>query len=163
MTKSLGLAQKLLIKAARVFVVSAMVVCKHIEASDLAAIESIGRETPQDLEATAYVASCETDFKRLAAELASFADYKPATDLALLNKLNGMDLILDLQLSRAGLYSNVHPNKEVRSAAEVCEQRFVEVSTDIGLSRSIYDQLKRVDAAKLSLTDKRYFEHLLRD
>ena len=67
MTKSLGSAQKLLIKAARVFVVSAMVVCKHIEASDLAAIESIGRETPQDLEATAYVASCETDFNRLTA------------------------------------------------------------------------------------------------
>lgn len=163
MTKNPGSTQKPLVKAVWVFVVSVLTACQYLEAASLEVIEPTKWEIPQDPEAKAYLVSCETDFKRLIAELASFTGLKPATDLALLNKLNNMDLILDLQLSRAGLYSNVHPNKEVRSAAEVCEQRFVEVSTDIGLSRSIYDQLKRVDAAKLSLADKRYLEHLLLD
>ncbi len=163
MTKCSNMAQRLLLKAAAAFVLSSMLAHNVSAAPGVAAIEPAAWDMPQDLEAKTYFGICETDFKRVTAELASFTGSKPATDLALLNKLNNMDLILDQQLSRAGLYANVHPNKEVRSAAEVCEQRFVEVSTDIGLSRTIYDQLQHVDNTKLSPTDKRYLEHLLRD
>jgi thimet oligopeptidase len=163
MTKCSNMAQRLLLKAAAAFVLSSMLAHNVSAAPGVAAIEPAAWDMPQDLEAKTYFGICETDFKRVTAELASFTGSKPATDLALLNKLNNMDLILDQQLSRAGLYANVHPNKEVRSAAEVCEQRFVEVSTDIGLSRTIYDQLQHVDSTKLSPTDKRYLEHLLRD
>ncbi len=165
MTKCSKMAQKLLMSAAVALVFSFLLACQlsASTAPSVAAIEPAAWEMPQDLDAKAYFLNCESDFKRVTAELGGFTGFKPATDLALLNKLNNMDLILDQQLSRAGLYSNVHPNKEVRSAAEVCEQRFVEVSTDIGLSRTIYDQLQHVDSAKLNLTDKRYLEHLLRD
>ncbi len=157
-----NMTQRLLVKAAVVLVLSSMLICQQ-SVSAVVAVQSSAWEIPQDSDAKAYMRGCETDFNRVAAELRGFTNFKPTTDLALLNKLNNMDLMLDLQLSRAGLYSNVHPNKEVRSAAEVCEQRFVEVSTDIGLSRTIYDQLQHVDSTKLSLTDKRYLEHLLRD
>ena len=165
MTNYSTMAQRFLIKVAAALVLSSLLACQHnvAVAASVAVIEPTAWEMPQDMEAKAYLLNCETDFKRVTAELGSFTGFKAATDLALLKKLNNMDLILDQQLSRAGLYSNVHPNKEVRSAAEVCEQRFVEVSTDIGLSRTIYDQLQHVDSAKLSLTDKRYLDHLLRD
>lgn len=118
---------------------------------------------PEDAEAKSYLSNCETDFKRVAAELDSFTGLKPATPSALLDKLNNMDIILDRQLSRAGLYSSVHPNQHVRTAAEECEQHFVEVNTDISLSRAIYDQVKSIDATKVVGEDKRYLEHLLRD
>lgn len=120
-------------------------------------------EMPEDAEAKAYLSNCEADFKRVAAELDSFTGLKPLSNSALLDKLNNIDIISDLQSNRAGLYSNVHPNKNVRTAAEECEQHFVEINTDIGLSRAIYDQVKGVDQTKLVGEDKRYIEHLLRD
>lgn len=152
-----------LLKTACVLLVSVLLSSPYSLASSALTNEPTAWEMPQDPEAKEYVEHCERDFKRLTAELVSLTKFTPPTELALLNKLNGMDLILDLQLSRAGLYSNVHPNEAVRSAAETCEQRFVEVNTDISLSRAIYDQLKRVDKAKLSSADQRYIEHLLRD
>ncbi|RYZ95332.1 MAG: tetraacyldisaccharide 4'-kinase, partial [Moraxellaceae bacterium] len=120
-------------------------------------------EMPVDSEAKSYLSECETDYKKVAAELESFTGLKSITDLALLDKLNKMDMVSDRQMSRAGLYSSVHPNKEVRSAAETCEQHFVEVNTDISLSRAIYDKLNKVNVTTLSAEDKRYVEHMLRD
>jgi thimet oligopeptidase len=120
-------------------------------------------EMPEDAEAKKYLSMCETDFKRVAAELDSFTGLKPLSNTALLDKLNNIDIILDLQLSRAGLYSSVHPNKNVRTAAEECEQHFVGINTDISLSRAVYDQVKGVDQTTLVGEDKRYVEHLLRD
>ncbi|RYY75642.1 MAG: tetraacyldisaccharide 4'-kinase [Gammaproteobacteria bacterium] len=120
-------------------------------------------QMPEDPEAKTYLAKCEAEFKRLAGELDSFANLKPVSDLALLDKLNNMDLILDAQLSVASLYSSVHPNENVRTAAEQCEQHFVEINTDISLSRNIYDQVKRIDSQKLGPEDQRYVSHTLRD
>ncbi|GGY71525.1 Zn-dependent oligopeptidase [Cellvibrio zantedeschiae] len=120
-------------------------------------------EMPEDSEAKAYLAECEMDFKKVAAELDGFAEVKPLAYMTLLDKLNKMDMLSDLQLSKAGLYSSVHPNKEVRSAAENCEQHFVEINTDISLSRAIFDQVSKIDASKLGSDDRRYVEHMLRD
>jgi len=120
-------------------------------------------DMPQDTEAKAYLAECESGYKQVAAELDSFTSSGVLTDAALLNKLNNMDRIIDIHSSRAGLYSSVHPSKEVRTAAEECEQHFVELNSDISLSRPIYDALSKVDIAKLNAEDQRYVEHMLRD
>lgn len=120
-------------------------------------------ELPTDAEAKAYLSECEADFKKLAFELDSFSSASSTKDKSLLDKLNRMDMISDAQMSKAGLYSSVHPNKEVRSAAEACEQHFVEINTDISLSRAIYDQVSKIDASQLGAEDKRYLEHMLRD
>jgi thimet oligopeptidase len=120
-------------------------------------------QLPDDAEAKTYLSQCEDDFRRVATALDSFSHLKPLSDLALLDTLNKMDLILDAQLSKASLYSSVHPNKNVRTAAEECEQHFVEINTDINLSRNIYDQIKRIEAQKLSAEDQRHVSHMLRD
>lgn len=117
-----------------------LVGCEHqVPKSSIQPVVAVQRpawELPEDAEAKSYLSECETDFKKVAAELDSFSGLKSIPDLALLDKLNKMDLVLDLQSSRAGLYSSVHPNKEVRSAAEVCEQHFVEINTDIKIGRA---------------------------
>lgn len=143
-----------------------IVACQHPVAKHVIEAPSPVRpawQMPDDPEAKTYLSSCEADFRRVAAELDSFASLKRGTDVALLDKLNQMDLIMDRQLSAASLYSNVHPNKNLRTAAEECEQHFVEINTDISLSRTIYDQVKQIDPQKLSVIDQRYVEHMLRD
>src|SRR3954470_21534438 len=126
-----------------VFICCFLTACQHPNSAKTAAQVTLPTqrpawELPEDAEAKTYLAGCETGFKQVAAELDSFSTIKSITDLALLDKLNKMDLVLDKQLSTAGLYSSVHPNKNVRSAAEECEQHFVEINTDISLSRTIY-------------------------
>ncbi len=121
-------------------------------------------ELPSDPEAKKYLQSCEADYKTIATQLDDFTKAKRvATDVTLLDQFNQMDIIIDAQMNRAGLYSNVHPNKEVRTAAEKCEQHWVELITEITLSRPLYDAISKVDVQKLSNDDKRYVEHMLRD
>jgi len=140
--------------------------CEHPVAKNVTPVSSPVRpawQLPEDPEAKNYLSQCEADFKRVAAELDSFSNLKRLGDLALLDKLNKMDVILDSQLSKASLYSSVHPNPTVRSASEECEQHFVEINTDINLSRNIYDQVKLIEPQKLSVEDQRYVEHMLRN
>ena len=125
--------------------------------------QHVAWELPADAEAKAYLSSCETGYKIVESELNSFSHPKPLDDLGLLNKLNKMEMVMDSEVSKAGLYSSVHPNKEVRTAAESCEQHFVTLISDISLSRPIYDQLSKIDQSKLNADDKRYVEHTLRD
>ncbi len=120
-------------------------------------------QLPTDPEANAYLAGCEAGFKLVASILDSFGKSVVVSDTALLNKLNEMDRLIDLHANTAGLYSSVHPNKELRTAAETCEQQLVALSSDISLSRPIYELLSKVDASKLVSEDKRYLEHSLRD
>ena len=121
-------------------------------------------ELPSDVEAKNYLQSCEADYKIVATQLDSFTKGKVIVpDAALLDQINHMDMLIDGQMNRAGLYSNVHPNKEVRVAGENCEQHWVELISEISLSRPIYDAISKVDVTKLTGEDKRYVEHMLRD
>lgn len=167
MAENSFLTRKAVIQVFGGFIFLLLTACQHpIAKTPVPAVPAPQRpawQMPEDIEAKAYLGNCETDFKRVAVELDSFTALKSFTHSALLDKLNNMDIILDRQLSRAGLYSSVHPNKNVRTAAEECEQHFVEVNTDISLSRAIYDQVTGVDQTKLVGEDKRYVEHLLRD
>ena len=166
MVKTSLLTHKIAQWTALVLSCTVMTACEHPVAKNTAALSSTQRpgwQLPDDPEAKNYLSKCEADFKRLAAELDSFSNLKPASNLALLDKLNKMDLILDVQLSTASLYSSVHPNENVRTAAEQCEQHFVEINTDISLSRNIYDQVKRIDSQKLNAEDQRHVSHILRD
>jgi len=167
MAERSGVARKIIAQVAWVSILPLLVACQHDVAKAPADASSIVQrpawQMPEDAEAKAYLAKCEVDFNRVGAELDSFANAKQVTDLALLEKLNKMDMVLDSQLSLASLYSSVHPNKNVRTAAEECEQHFVALNTDISLSRVIYDQLKRVAPDTLGVEDKRYLEHLVRD
>ena len=120
-------------------------------------------ELPADPEAREFLVGCEGDFRKVANELDSFSAATPLADTALLDKLNGMDIVMDRQVNRAQLFASVHPNQELRTAAETCEQHFVALNSDISLSRAIFDQISKIDPAKLQGEDKRYLEHMLRD
>ena len=118
---------------------------------------------PTDPEAREFLAGCEQEFRKVASDLDSFSTAKPLADGALLDKLNGMDIVMDRQVNTAQLYASVHPNKELRTAAETCEQHFVALNSDISLSRAIFDQVSKIDPTKLAGEDQRYLEHMLRD
>jgi len=121
-------------------------------------------DLPADAEAKQYLQACEADYNLVAAQFNRLSKPVAAlTDAALLDQINQMDIVMDAQMNKAGLYSSVHPNKEVRTAAESCEQHFVELGSEMSLSRPLYDLVSKVEISKLAVDDKRYVEHMLRD
>lgn len=81
----------------------------------------------------------------------------------LLDNINELDRQFDNAFGRSSLFSNVHPNAELRKAAEECQQQLVTLASEVSLSRPIYDQINAVDTTNFSVEDKRYVEHYLRD
>jgi thimet oligopeptidase len=88
---------------------------------------------------------------------------QPYTVVTVLEPLNELWQVIDRGLNRAGLYRNVHPDAEVRAAADGAEQDFSKLVTDIGLSRPLYEAVRDVDLRAEDAVTKRYVEHMLRD
>ena len=65
--------------------------------------------------------------------------------------------------ARAGLTHEVHPDKGVREAGEVCEQEVAALATEFSLDRGIYDALAKIDVTQLDPASKYYVEKTLRD
>jgi thimet oligopeptidase len=119
---------------------------------------------PKEKLALVYVNNCKSDYQKVESQLRSFeTEKKSYGDQELLSKINQMEILLDNQVNLAGLYANVHPNSEIRSAAEFCEKELMGLVSDIALSRPLYNQVKTVDIKKLNSLDKRYVEHMLGD
>jgi thimet oligopeptidase len=117
-----------------------------------------------DPEAQAYLAQCEQEFNQAKAQFDAFESRQtPYETQELLSDINAMDITLDGTLSRTSLYSNVHPNAEVRTAAQSCQQKFVALLGEISLSRPLFNHLEKVDTTGLNAIDKRYVEKMLRD
>lgn len=132
--------------------------------SALAAVPSQAWELPADPEAKKYLQDCERDFNLVSAQFGRLSKpVAPLSDAALLEQINQMDILLDAQLNKAGLYANVHPNKDVRLAGESCEQHLVELLSEMSLSRPLYDLISKVNVQVLSADDQRYVTHMLRD
>ncbi|HSC66621.1 MAG TPA: M3 family metallopeptidase [Cellvibrio sp.] len=119
---------------------------------------------PADREAAGYLDRCRVDYQIITSQLAEFdAPNKSYTPQDLLKTINAMDIILDRQMNLSSLYANVHPNEELRTAAEQCEQKFVELIGEISLSRPLYSHLKKINSDNLNALDRRFVEHMLRD
>ncbi len=82
-------------------------------------------------------------------------------DMDLVRQLNKFDVIIDSLQSPSSLYRNVHPEADVRDAAETCEQRAAQIAVEFSRSRSVYDQLLRVPEASQSNLTKRYLNRTL--
>lgn len=65
--------------------------------------------------------------------------------------------------SRAGLAREVHPDENMRKAAETCEVEIDKASTALSLDRGVYDALTRIDASKLDTVTRFYLQRTLRD
>lgn len=128
--------------------------------------QSIGSEwvLSKDPEAALYLSHCQEDYQQVTEQLADLtAANKTYSSAALLKSVNNIDLILDRQMNLASLYANVHPNAEVRTSAEQCEQKFVELIGEISLSRPLYNHIAAIDIKNLDSLNKRFVEHMLRD
>lgn len=117
-----------------------------------------------DGDARRYLQNCRQQLASVEQQFNVFETREKAYEAEqLLSDINDMDMIIDRTVNEAGLFSNVHPNAEIRSAAEVCEQKFVALLSEISLSRPLYNHLTRINASSLSKIDQRYLEHMLRD
>ncbi len=80
-----------------------------------------------------------------------------------LEPYNQMLLEIDATAGTMNLMENVHPAKEVRTAAETCERELQNLVNEINLDRDLYDALSGVDVSAADGETKRSLEHLLRD
>lgn len=71
----------------------------------------------------------------------------PATVAQTFRRFDALNSLVYGGASEAYLVSQVHPNKDIRTAAEVCVERLDALATQISLSRPIYERLQAIDAA----------------
>jgi thimet oligopeptidase len=64
---------------------------------------------------------------------------------------------------RAGLFSEVHPERPIREAAEAVIQELSAFATELSHDQGLFRALAAVDAASLEPDARRYLEHALRD
>ena len=136
---------------------------KSTQAS-LAATSKTTWSIPADGAAKTYLLGCQGDYEKALGLLQELSTPgKKFRTANLLDDINRLDIILDKQMNLAGLYANVHPQPEIRAAAEQCEQNLVSLISEISLSRPLYNQIANIDLATLDQEDHRFVEHMLRD
>jgi len=136
---------------------------KSTQAS-LAATSKTTWSIPADGAAKTYLLGCQGDYEKALGLLQELSTPgKKFRTANLLDDINRLDIILDKQMNLAGLYANVHPQPEIRAAAEQCEQNLVSLISEISLSRPFYNQIANIDLATLDQEDHRFVEHMLRD
>ncbi len=85
------------------------------------------------------------------------------TEADTLGPYQRLQLALSNAGHRAGLLSEVHPNKPLREAAEAAVQEISAYATELSLHRGLYDALASVKAEGLAPDTRRFLEHTLRD
>jgi thimet oligopeptidase len=76
---------------------------------------------------------------------------------------NDIGIHLDAALAKAGLMANVHTVKEVRDAAEACEQEARKFVTELSLNRALYEAFAKVPQEALDADGKRLVAKTLLD
>ncbi len=76
---------------------------------------------------------------------------------------NDVNVCLANAFAVAGLFSNVHPDEQVRTRAEKAEQDAHKLLTEIGLDRDLFDVLAGVDPERLDDGGRRVLTLSLRD
>ncbi|HEY3586585.1 MAG TPA: M3 family metallopeptidase [Myxococcaceae bacterium] len=87
----------------------------------------------------------------------------PRTESDTLGPYQRLQLALSNAGHRAGLLSEVHPDKPLREAAEASVQEISAYATELSLHRGLYDALAAVTVEGLPAETRRFLEHTLRD
>jgi len=87
----------------------------------------------------------------------------PRTVENTLEVLNDLSIALDAAGSKSSLMENVHPDEEVRKAAEKGSQDVQAFVTALSLNREVYDALTAVDLAGADPLTRRMVEESLKD
>ena len=80
-----------------------------------------------------------------------------------LDQLNLVYQAIDHVYHMAGLMANVHPNEDLRNAAEVCEQNAQKLATDLSLDHELYEAIASLDVSTLDALAQRFYNKTLRD
>jgi len=98
------------------------------------------------------------------AELTTLLEVKgPRGEANTLLPNHRIQLLLSNVGHRAGLLSEVHPEKAVREAAETAVQEVSAYATELSLHRGLYEALASVPMEGLAPDTRRHLEHTLRD
>ncbi len=110
-------------------------------------------------EAKKFSATCQDDYHLAEQQFTSLEQgvVKPQ----LLDAINALDITLDRVASSASLYRNVHPDADVRKAADECQQNVAALWSKMALSRPIYEQLKALKLNELNQLDQRFATEML--
>src|SRR3954470_1839036 len=100
---------------------------------------------PRDGYADWLTQRCERELAEVRERVAAFRQGAGASDHEVLHAWNDLDISLRNVLSLVSLLQNVHPDEEVRSAAEGIDQDAHRLLTEITLDRAVYDVLSGVD------------------
>lgn len=87
----------------------------------------------------------------------------PRESLEVLRTWNDAQVALSNAASVASLFSEVHPDKEVRDRAEAVAQEVQKLDTDLGLDQELYAVFAGLDAEGLDADAVRVLERTLRD
>lgn len=107
---------------------------------------------------------CNTELEKLQKQLDEIL--KPGAKRTVENTLAPLDLLtmsLGKVLNMVGFLRSVHPEAEIRSAAEESEKELAKFANDLGLNRDLYEAVNACDTAKLDPTGQRMLSHLIRD
>ncbi|MCP4674438.1 MAG: Zn-dependent oligopeptidase [Deltaproteobacteria bacterium] len=82
-----------------------------------------------------------------------------------LESMGEIDIHFDAGMNLSGLIECVHPDEEMRNAAEVCRQEMAKLSSELELDRDLYEVMVAIepDASREGGESERYVEHTLRD
>src|SRR3990172_10784768 len=76
---------------------------------------------------------------------------------------NQMMMHLDAASSDSNLFARVHPNEQVRSAAEESEQAVAKYVTELNLDRRLYESFRDLDVSRADAGTRYLVEKRLRD
>jgi thimet oligopeptidase len=111
-----------------------------------------------------YQTRCHDDLENAQKGLTALENDKGVKNVhTVLERLNDLYKVLDRGSNEAGLLRSVHPEAKVRELADKCEQEFSKISTNLGLSRPLYEAVAAVDVSREDAITQRYVQHMLRD
>lgn len=105
---------------------------------------------------------CENNLKhveRLRAEILSVSDKRTQSNT--LERMNEMLIVYNRILGLTELMANVHPDADVRKAAEDCETKAMASYNATKIDTELYAAIKAVDTSKLDPEAKRFAELIL--
>lgn len=136
----------------------AIIVAMLIAAPTLAVENNFNRSADQMTgEIDNHIAAAQTLLDRI---LAVKGDRTVENTLTPMNELN---IHLDNAASKSSLLGAVHPNKEVRDAADKGSQNVAKFATALSLNRDLYDAIQSVDVSKADAETKRIVYLTLRN
>ncbi len=112
--------------------------------------------------AAALTARCETEEATFRAHLGELEAYSgtPTID-GYYRSLDSLFSSIGTVEATASSLGNIHPDEELRTAGEACSQLLGKVTTDMSLSRPLYDAVRQLDVANVDDATRFSVEKLL--